>query len=445
MGSRPTSIRSAHVLVLLAITVLLTVPAAADDDASRLLLYPDIHGDTVVFVHAEDIWRAPSAGGEARRLTAHPGQETFPKISPDGRWLAFAAQYTGSRQVYVMPIDGGEPKQLTFYTDVGPLPPRGGYDYWVLDWTADGKILVQMNRTPWGERLGRYFLVDPAGGLETPLPIPHGGTASFSPDGKTLAYTPIDREFRTWKRSLGGRAQDIWTYDLEARQSRRLTDFRGTDNSPIWVDDRIYFTSDRDYTLNLFALDPSREAGDDNAPRQVTHFDTWDVLWPSRGPDSIVFVQGGDLVRFDLTTESTAPIDIAIHGPRSHAVSRFEDVSDNVTGASLSPSGQRVLFEARGDLFSVPAEHGPTRNLTGTSGTRERDPAWSPDGRHVAYLSDASGEYEIYLRSTADGSVRQLTDDGSAWRFAPDWSPDSTHLAYADRSRALWVIDVATG
>lgn len=415
-------------------------------EGDRLLLYPDIHRDFVVFVHAGDLWRAPSDGGEARRLTSHAGTEQFPKISPDGEWIAFSAEYSGTLQVYVMPAIGGEPKQLTYHTNVTDLPPRGGSDYWVLDWTPDGeKILVQMNRTPFSERIGRYYLVDPDGGLETPLPIPHGGTASYSPDGTKLAYTPIDREFRTWKRSLGGRAQDLWTFDLEAKQSTRLTDYRGTDNFPIWVGDTIYFTSDRDYTLNLFALDvgASEAAGDE--PRQVTDLDTWDVLWPSRGPDSIVFVQGGSLAKLDLATESTSWIPITLQGDRAHAVPRFEDVSDNIDGASLSPTGQRAIFEARGDLFSVPAEKGPTRNLTATSDAREHGASWSPDGRWLAYLSDATGEYEIYLRSMTDGSVRQLTSGGSTWRFEPAWSPDSAKLAFADRDRHLRVIDVASG
>jgi tricorn protease len=172
------------------------------------------------------------AGGPAWRLTSHPGQELFPKISPDGTQIAFSAEYTGSRQVYVMPAWGGTPRQLTYYTDVGPMPPRGGWDDWVMGWTGDGKILVRMNRTPWGQRMGRYYLVDPAGGLETPLLFPHGGSACFSPDGKRIAWTPVDREFRTWKRTRGGRAQDIWIHDLAAAHSERITDDPATDNFP---------------------------------------------------------------------------------------------------------------------------------------------------------------------------------------------------------------------
>ena len=409
--------------------------------ARSLLQHPDIHGDFVVFVHSGDLWRAPSTGGEARRLTSHGGQELYPKISPDGNWIAFSAEYTGSRQVYVMPSQGGAPRQLTYYTDVGPMPPRGGTDAWVLGWSPDGKILVRLNRTPWGERMGRYFLVDPAGGLEVPLPPPHGGSASFSPDGKALAYTPLDREFRTWKRSLGGRAQDLWIYDLEAGTSRRLTDWRGTDSFPMWLDQTIYFTSDRDYTLNLFAYD--LPAG---TIRQLTDFEDFDVSWPSAGPNAIVFIHGGDLYRYSPGDQTVARINIEIHAELPAAVPRFEDVQDNIAAATLSPSNKRVLFEARGELFTVPAEKGNARNLTLSQGVRERDAEWSRDGKNIVYLSDQSGEYEIYLRPV-DGSAppRQLTSGSGVWLFRPRFSPDGTRIAFADRSRRLFVLDIATG
>ncbi|MEO1086374.1 MAG: acetyl-CoA synthetase, partial [Acidobacteriota bacterium] len=301
--------RSVCLRLLGATLVLLVASPVVAADSARLLLYPDIHRDTVVFVHGQDLWSAPSAGGDARRLTAHPGRELFPKFSPDGEWIAFSADYTGAHQVWVMPAAGGEPKQLTFYTDVGEMPPRGGYDPWILGWTPDGKILARMNRTPFGRRMGIYFIVDPAGGLEQPLEIPHGGSASFSPDGTALAYTPIDREFRTWKRSRGGRAQDVWIYELDAQQSRRLTTFDGTDNFPMWVGEQIYFTSDRDFTLELHAYDVA--SGD---VRQVTRHDHWDVMWPSQGPENLVFTRGGALYAMALADESVREIKVHIPG-----------------------------------------------------------------------------------------------------------------------------------
>ena len=213
------SYRFAACLLLLGSFVL---PAAKADD-NRLLRLPDIHRDRVAFVYAGDIYVAPTAGGTARRLTSHAGLELFPKFSPDGSRIAFSAEYNGTRQVFVMPTEGGEPRQLTWYNDVGSMPPRGGFDYRVLDWTPDGEhILVRANRLPWGVRMGRHYLVPADGGDETPLEIPEGGGGMYSPDGNRIVYTPIDREFRTWKRYRGGRAQDVWVYDLEASTAEQL-------------------------------------------------------------------------------------------------------------------------------------------------------------------------------------------------------------------------------
>ena len=343
----------------------------------------------------------------------------------------------------MIPSWGGEPKQLTFYADAGPMPPRGGFDDWVLGWTKDGKILVRMNRVPWNNRMGRYYVVDPKGGLETPLEIPEGGTASFSPDGTKLAYCPVDREFRTWKRTLGGRAQDVYVYDFASKASERITDWKGTDNFPMWNGDTIWFTSDRDHTLNLFGYDVKTKK-----TRKATTFTDFDVLWPSLASDrsAIVFMNGGYVWRLDLKTEKAAKIPITLASDRAPLGTAWKDVKENVRGASLSPSGARVILEARGDLFSVPAKDGQTRALTDTPGVREHAPAWSPDGKRVAYLSDATGEYEIYVRA-ADGSgePKQLTKDGAPWKFDPAWSPDGKKLAYGDRKHRLRVLDVDSG
>lgn len=437
--------RASLVAILASIGAMLLASSSAAAEANpppegRLLRFPDIHGDFVVFTYAGDIWRAPVGGGPAHRLTSHAGLELFPKISPDGQRIAFSAEYTGSRQVYVMSSWGGPPKQLTFYTDVGPMPPRGGWDYWVLGWTPDGKILVRMNRTPWGPRMGRYFTVDPSGGLERPLPLPEGGSASLSPDGRKIAYCPVDREFRTWKRTRGGRAQDVWIYDFDAQRSERVTDFVGTDNFPMWSGGSIYFISDRGRILNLFAYDLATRR-----TRQITDFEEGDVLWPSLGPDAIVFMRGGGLWRYDLGDGTWRRIPVTIGWDAAARVEQFKDVAPFVRGADLSPSGARAVFEARGDLFSVPAKEGPTRSLTSTQGVREVDPAWSPDGTSIAYLSDETGEYEIWVRpQDGTGEPRRLTRDGGVWRYRPIWSPDGSKIAFGDRRQRLRILDVAS-
>src|SRR5688500_3600797 len=236
--------------------LLLSTTAFAQERLTRLLRQPDIHGDTVAFVYAGDIWLASTRGGDARRLTSGEGMEYFPKFSPDGRWIAFTGDYTGSRQVFVVSADGGTPRQLTFYNDVGALPPRGGIDNRVTDWTPDGKeILFLPHRLPWSERMPVHYVVPAARGLERPLGIPERSGGPSSPGGTTLAYTPIEREFRTWKRYRGGRAQDVWIFDLAGKTAEQLTTFEGTDNQPVWVGDSVVFTSDRGGTLNLWAYD----------------------------------------------------------------------------------------------------------------------------------------------------------------------------------------------
>lgn len=426
-----------------ALAALALVGLQASENPSRLLRFPDIHKDFVIFVHGGDIWRASVKGGPARQITSHPGQELTPKISPDGKWIAYSAEYTGTRQIYLMPSDGGEPKQLTYYNDVGPMSPRAGFDYWILGWTPDGKVLSRMNRVPFDDQLGNYYTIDPQGGLEKPLEMLHGGTASFHPGGKKIAYCPITREFRTWKRSMGGRAQDVWIYDLEKHQSEKVTDWRGTDNFPMWAGDTLYFTSDREKTLNIFAYDSALKT-----TQKVTDFNDFDVLWPSLGPDAIVFTAGGELHRMDLASRKVEKIPIEINAERPLMVPHFKDLKDQVSGATVNAKGSAVLLEARGDLFALGVtEKGVyTRNLTQTQGVRERDASFSPDGAWVAYLSDQSGEYELYLKSLKnEKEVRQITKNGEIWRFAPVWSPDGKSLVFSDRNRRLFSVDVASG
>lgn len=410
---------------------------------SKLLRFPDIQGERITFVHAGDIYVVNAAGGTALRLTSHPGSELYPKLSPDGSRIAFSAEYNGTRQVFVMPSGGGEPKQLTWYGDVGPMPVRGGTDYRVLDWTPDGKhIVVRMNRTPYDERSGRPYLVPADGGNETPMPMPESGGGMLSPDGTKFVYTPIDRDFRSWKRYRGGRAQDVWIYDLAANTSLQLTNDRATDHQPMWIGDTVYFLSDRnDSTLNLYSISP---AGGE--PTKLTRFTDFDVLWPSAGSDSLVFEKGGAIWRFDPATQQASEVPIRVTGDTPDTQPRFVKGADFVESFDLSPAGERAVFSTRGEIFTVPAKNGEPRNVTMTPDAREHSVSWSPDGKSVAYLSDASGEYEIYVRAQDGKSpARRVTTDGDIWRFAPVWSPDSSKLAYGDKKQRLRIVDVASG
>lgn len=428
-------------VIQLIIALALAAPASGAAD-TRLLRFPDISGERIAFVHGGDVYTAFVQGGVAQRLTSHEGQELYPKFSPDGRWIAFSAEYSGTRQVWVMPSDGGTPRQLTFYSDVGPMPPRGGTDYRVLDWTPDGRhVLVRANRTPHGERDGMPMLVPFEGGMERPLGPPETGGGMLSADGNTYVYTPIDREFRTWKRHRGGRAQNVWTYDLANSTSRQLTDFVGTDHQPMWVDGRVYFVSDRDFTLNLFAMDM-----DGGNLGKVTDFSDFDVLWPSSDRKRVVFENGGYIWLHDPGSGDTRRLQIEVRGDRPHTLAGFRNVTKQIESFDIAPGGERAAFGARGEVFTAPAQHGEIRNISRSADAREISVAWSPDGKWISYLSDATGEYEIYVRpQDGSGEPRRITSDAGVWRFPPVWSPDSRKLAFADSANRLNYVEVESG
>ncbi|MEZ6197585.1 MAG: PDZ domain-containing protein [Planctomycetota bacterium] len=429
--------------ILLGVILLATVLRAQDEGDARLLRFPHVQGDRVAFVRGGDIWTVPLAGGVARRVTSFDeGFELFPRISPDGSTIAFSAEYAGSRQIYVVPYEGGVPRQLTWYPDVGPMPPRGGYDNLPLDWTPDGKkILVRMNRTPYGQRVGRYFLVDPGGvGLETPLEIPEGAAATFSPDGRRLAYSVISREWRTWKRYRAGRAQDVWIYDLDRHEATRLTDFAGTDNQAMWLGDRIYFTSDRNGTLNLWCHDLAT-----GKQRAVTKYADYDVLFPSRGANGIAFERGGRLWFMHAGTEEVREIPVRIADDRPFQRPVWHEGAKNPGEHALGPKGKSALVEFRGEIFEVPTAEGEARCLTNSPDRRERSPGWSPDGRWMSWLAEAGDDYELFLRDRATGEERQLTRDSGAWILGYSWSPDAKWLAVWDKANRLRALEVETG
>ncbi|HLA76048.1 MAG TPA: S41 family peptidase [Vicinamibacteria bacterium] len=408
---------------------------------TKLLRFPDIAGNRVAFCYAGDLWTAPAEGGIAARLTAHPGLELFPKFSPDGQWLAFTGQYEGDEQVYVMPAEGGEPRQLTYYPARGPSAPRHGYDNQVMGWSPDGSSIVfRSQRDADGVRSeGQLFTVPAKGGLAKALPMPTSGAGDFSPDGKRIAYSPLFRDFRTWKRYQGGWAQDLYVYDLATNDAKPFATSVRTERDPMWIGDAIYFASDRDGTLNLYSYDPKTEA-----VAKVTNGTLWDVRWPSSDNVSrIVYELNGELRVLDVKTKTHLAIPILV--PNDGVAMRPSRYSaeKNVEGFELSPKGERALFVARGDVFTVPIEKGPTRNLTNTSNAHDKEARWSPDGKRIAFLSDRSGEDEIWMVDQAGGKPEQITKGGEGMRYAAEWSAEGTHLAFSDKDGKLFVVALA--
>jgi len=398
---------------------------------ARMLRYPDVSATQIVFVYAGDIWVAPKTGGVAQRLSSPRGEETFPRFSPDGSQIAFSGNYDGNMDIYVIPAAGGLPRRLTFH---------GGNDR-VLEWYPDGKsILFSSGRASEKDRFSQLWKMPAAGGLPSKLPLPYGEFGSISQDGKTLAYVPITTDFSTWKRYRGGMAPTIWLFDLEKQTARNLTGNESANSQPMWHDTTLYFVSDRDKNqrANIWAYDTKKDKF-----RQVTTFDKFDVHFPSIGPEDIVFENGGRLYLLNLESEKCTEVQIQAPTDRATLKPRLQNVSGAIENPDVSPSGKRAVFQARGEIFTVPAENGVVRNITRSSGVAERYPAWSPDGKTIAYFSDRSGEYELTTRP-ADGSGKEatLTKLGPGYRYRPFWSPDSKKIVFIDQAMRIQLHDL---
>ena len=405
-------------------------PIQAQVDA-RMFRYPDVSATHITFVYAGDVWVVPKSGGVAHRLSSPAGEEAFPRFSPDGAHIAFSGNYDGNGDIYVVPTMGGEPVRVTYH----PMGDR------MLDWYPDGSALLFASARESGrQRFNQFYRVAPSGGLPLKLPLPYGEFGTLSPDGTTLAYTPKSRDYHTWKRYRGGWATEVWLFNLETLESRNITNHPANDGQPMWYGRTIFFLSDRDENqrYNLWAYDLDTES-----VRQVTRFTDVDVTFPAMGPSDIVFQAGGRLYLLDLTTEQIGEVSVEVVTDQATLRPRSEKVAGLIFDGGISPSGKRAVFEARGDVFTVPAEHGPVRNLTNSSGIAERYPAWSPDGKWVAYWSDRSGEYQLTVRP-ADGSgeERTLTSYGPGFRYTPTWSPDSEKLAFVDQTMTIRIYDM---
>jgi tricorn protease len=408
---------------------------------TKLLRFPDIHGDRLVFTYAGDLWTAPTTGGSAIRLTAHPGVELFAKFSPDGKWIAFTGQYDGDEQVYVIPSGGGIPRQLTFYPARGPLAPRWGYDNQIYGWTRDGqRILFRSLRDSWALPIARLYSVSVEGGAAEALPMPTAGSGDFSPDTGQIVYSPQSRDFRSEKRYGGGQANSLHIFDLKSYATRQISEGPRPSRDPMWIGDTIYFNSDRDGHFNLFAYNiPSGKA------TQITNSKVWDVRWPSSDNEGkIVYEMNGELQVLDAKNRKSSAISITV--PDDGLARRPSRVSaaNQIGSIGLSPKGERAVFAARGDIFSAPIEKGPTRNITHSSGAHDKWPSWSPDGSRIAFISDLSGEEELYL-VPQDGlkAPEQITRGGSAMRYQPEWSADGQRIAFGDKDGKIHVVTLS--
>ena len=428
------ALRAIGATLLVVIAAIVPAVAAAQ---TKLLRFPAIYGDKVAFTYAGDIWIAPVAGGAAIRLTAHPGIEVFAKFSPDGKWIAFTGQYDGDEQVYVMPATGGVPRELTYYPARGPLTPRWGWDNQVYGWTVDGKaILFRSERDSWTLGLTRLYTVSMTGGPAEVLSMPESGAGDFSPDGTKVAYSPRFRDFRPEKRYGGGQANDLYIFDLKTNEAKCIVNHPRADRDPMWIGGTIYFTSDRDGTFNIYVYDvPSGKV------TQVTTSKLWDVRWPSTDHGSrIVYELNGELQLLDIKTGKSKPIPITVPDDglwkRPSRVSAAGQVED----FELSPKGERALFSGRGDIFTAPIEKGPTRDLTNSSGAHDKWARWSPDGSKIAFMSDATGEEELYvIAQDGSGKPEQLTNGGKAMRYQPEWSDDGKRIAFSDKDGKVFV------
>ena len=409
---------------------------------TKLLRFPDIYADTVVFCYGGDLWKAPATGGTAVRLTAHSGQELFPKFSPDGKWIAFTGQYDGDEQVYVIPVEGGIPRRLTYYPASGPLAPRWGYDNQVYGWTPDGdKVLFRSLRDANGVSVQTaLYTVNIEGGLPVKLPMPTSGAGDFSPDCKQIVYSPLFRDFRTWKRYEGGWAEDLYIFNLNTHEARKIAPGKRTERDPMWIGNTIYFASDRDGTLNLYTFKI-----DSNEVEQITHSTKWDVRWPSSDNISrIVYELNGELQIYDMTSGQDRRISITVPDDGLAMRPSRYSAEKNIEDFELSPKGERALFVARGDIFTTPIEKGPVRNLTNSSNAHDKWARWSPDGKKIAFISDLSGEEQVYtVDQDGTGKPEQLTDKFKAMLYQPEWAPDGKRLAFSDKDGKLYMLTVA--
>ncbi|KAA0231731.1 protease [candidate division KSB1 bacterium] len=431
---------------MMAALLLLALPLVAQEEA-RLLRFPAISDDQIVFTYAGDLYSVATTGGLARKLTNHPGYEMFARFSPDGKSIAFTAQYDGNTEVFLMPSTGGAPQRLTYTATLGrdDVSDRMGPNNIVMAWRRDGKSIVFRSRMrSFDAFIGSLFSVSMEGQPPEQIPVPRGGFCSFSPDDKKMAYNRVFREFRTWKKYRGGMADDVWIYDFATKQIENITNNPAQDIIPMWAGNKIYFLSDRDDNkrMNLYSYDLTTKD-----TKRLTNYSDFDIKFPSAGQNALVYEYAGYIYKFDFATEQSQKVPIQIADDMVSGRNELRSVGSEVTNYEISPDGKRALFGAHGEVFTVPAKYGATRNLTNSAGVHERNSKWSPDGRWIAFISDKTGEDEIYIVNQDGSSApQQITNEGAApsYKYQIEWSPDSKKLLWGDRKQRLRFVEVQT-
>lgn len=425
---------------LLACLLLASITTFAQEGAEKIFRFPTIHDNRITFSYAGDLYTVAKTGGVARKLTSDIGYEMFARYSPDGTQIAFTGQFDGNTEVYLIPSQGGIPKRLTYTATLGrdDLSDRMGPNNLVMTWKDNEHIVYRSRKQSFNSFKGQLFLANVKGGLSEEIPLSVGGFCSYSPDGSKMAMNRVFREFRTWKYYKGGMADDVWIFDLSSKQWTNITNNPAQDIQPMWAGDKIYFLSDRDRTMNLFVYDLNTRQ-----TRKVTNYTDYDIKFPSLGDKDIVFEKGGLLYVMNLQNEQVTPVNIEIDNDLIWSRDEMVDASKFIEGWDLAPDGNRLLFVARGDIFTVPAESGITRNLTQSSNAHDRDAVWSPDGKWIAYTSDATGEDEIYIRAqNGTGDPIRITSNGDVYKYHLLWSPDSKKILWSDRKQRLQYVDI---